>query len=61
MVIKKGTAARAFRAAKNPAGILKACEKRPVATPKLEAIVDEIEGVVQESTERELTTRKSAK
>ena len=25
-------------------------------TPKLEAIVDEIEGVVQEATERELTT-----
>jgi transcriptional repressor NrdR len=35
---------------------LKACEKRPVATPKLEAIVDEIEGVVHEATERELTT-----
>ena len=30
--------------------------KRPVATPKLEAIVDEIEGVVHEATERELTT-----
>ena len=36
--------------------MLKACEKRPVATPKLEAIVDEIEGVVHEATERELTT-----
>jgi len=30
--------------------------KRPVATPKLEAIVDEIESVVHEATERELTT-----
>jgi len=37
-------------------GLLKACEKRPVATPKLGAIVDEIEGVVHEATERELTT-----
>ncbi|HVH69507.1 MAG TPA: ATP cone domain-containing protein, partial [Candidatus Dormibacteraeota bacterium] len=37
-------------------GLLKACEKRPVATPKLESIVDEIEAVVHESTERELTT-----
>ena len=27
-----------------------------MATPKLEAIVDEIEGVVHEATERELTT-----
>ena len=37
-------------------GLLKACEKRPVATPKLEGIVDEIEAVVHDSTERELTT-----
>ena len=37
-------------------GLLKACEKRPVPTPKLESIVDEIEGVVHEATERELTT-----
>jgi len=37
-------------------GLLKACEKRPVPTPKLEAIVDEIEAVVHEATERELTT-----
>ena len=35
---------------------MKACEKRPVDTHKLEAIVDEIEGVVHEATERELTT-----
>ena len=35
---------------------MKACEKRPVATPKLEGIVDEVEAVVHESTERELTT-----
>ena len=35
---------------------LKACEKRPVATPKLEGMVDEIEAVVHDCTERELTT-----
>jgi len=37
-------------------GLLKACEKRPVATPKLRGIVEEIEAVVHEATERELTT-----
>jgi len=30
-------------------GLLKACEKRPVATPKLEGIVEEIEAVVPRS------------
>jgi transcriptional repressor NrdR len=56
MVIKKDGRRERFERQKILQGLLKACEKRPVATPKLEAIVDEIEGVVQEATERELTT-----
>ena len=56
MVVKKDGRRERFERQKILQGLLKACEKRPVATPKLEAIVDEIEGVVQESTERELTT-----
>jgi transcriptional repressor NrdR len=56
MVIKKDGRRERFERQKILQGLLKACEKRPVPTPKLEAIVDEIEGVVQESTERELTT-----
>src|SRR5574340_1483933 len=56
MVIKKDGRRERFERQKILQGLLKACEKRPVATPKLEAIVDEIEGVVHESTERELTT-----
>ena len=56
MVIKKDGRRERFERQKILQGLLKACEKRPVATPKLEAIVDEIESVVQESTERELTT-----
>jgi transcriptional repressor NrdR len=56
MVAKKDGRRERFERQKILQGLLKACEKRPVATPKLEAIVDEIEGVVQESTERELTT-----
>ena len=56
MVIKKDGRRERFERQKILQGLLKACEKRPVATPKLESIVDEIESVVQESTERELTT-----
>lgn len=56
MVIKKDGRRERFDRQKILQGLLKACEKRPVATPKLEAIVDEIEGVVHEASERELTT-----
>ena len=56
MVIKKDGRRERFERQKILQGLLKACEKRPVSTPKLEAIVDEIESVVQEATERELTT-----
>jgi transcriptional repressor NrdR len=56
MVIKKDGRRERFERQKILQGLLKACEKRPVATPKLEAIVDEIESVVHEATERELTT-----
>ena len=56
MVIKKDGRRERFERQKILQGLLKACEKRPVATPKLEGIVDEIEAVVHDSTERELTT-----
>src|SRR5436309_12899984 len=56
MVIKKDGRRERFERQKILQGLLKACEKRPVATSKLEAIVNEIESVVQESTSRELTT-----
>ena len=56
MVAKKDGRRERFERQKILQGLLKACEKRPVATAKLEAIVDEIEGVVHEATERELTT-----
>src|SRR5438046_10740919 len=52
MVIKKDGRRERFERQKILQGLLKACEKRPVATPKLEGIVDEIEAVVHESTER---------
>src|SRR5260370_41857366 len=56
MGIKKDGRRERFERQKILQGLVKACEKRPVATTRLEAIVDEIEGVVQEPTERERTT-----
>jgi transcriptional repressor NrdR len=56
MVIKKDGRRERFDRQKILQGLLKACEKRPVATTKLEAMVDEVERAVQETTERELTT-----
>jgi transcriptional repressor NrdR len=56
MVVKKDGRRERFDRQKILQGLLKACEKRPVATPKLEALVDEVERFVQESTERERST-----
>lgn len=56
MVIKKDGRRERFERQKILQGLLKACEKRPVPTAKLEAIVDDIERVVHDATERELTT-----
>lgn len=57
MVIKKDGRRERFERRKILQGLLKACEKRPVATAKLEAILDDVERVVHEATERELTTK----
>jgi len=56
MVIKKDGRRERFDRQKIFAGLLKACEKRPVATPKLESLVDEVERFVHEATERERTS-----
>jgi transcriptional repressor NrdR len=57
MVIKKDGRRERFDRQKILQGLLKSCEKRPVPTPKLEAMVDEVERAVQEAKERELTTQ----
>jgi len=56
MVIKKDGRRERFDRQKVLQGLLKACEKRPVPTGKLEALVDEVERAVHEAKERELTT-----
>lgn len=56
MVIKKDKTREAFSAEKLLGGLLKACEKRPVPTDKLEKVVYEIENIIANTMEREITT-----
>ncbi len=53
MVVKKDGRREKFERQKVLAGLLKACEKRPVPMAKLEALVNEIEAYVAESPDRE--------
>src|SRR5205085_9411773 len=57
MVVKKDGRRERFDRQKVLAGILKACEKRPVSMVHLETIADKAEIMVQESSEREVATR----
>lgn len=57
MVVKKDGRRERFDRQKVLAGLLKACEKRPVSMVQLENIADNAETMVQESSERETTTR----
>jgi transcriptional repressor NrdR len=56
MVVKKDGRRERFERQKVLAGLLQACQKRPVSAGKLEAIVDETETFVLDSPERERTT-----
>jgi transcriptional repressor NrdR len=57
MVVKKDGRRERYDRQKVLAGILKACEKRPVSMLQLEAIADKTEVMVQDSNEREVSTR----
>ena len=56
MVIKKDHSREAFDRQKLLAGMLRACEKRPVSYQMLEQAVNEIEQTVLNSYEREVTS-----
>jgi len=56
MVVKKDGRREKFERQKVLAGLLKACEKRPVPMATLAQIVDEVETKLLESTDRELST-----
>jgi transcriptional repressor NrdR len=57
MVVKKDERREPYDRNKVLGGLRRACEKRPVSPPALEAIADRIEQILQESTEREIPTR----
>lgn len=56
MVIKKDGRREKFDRQKVLAGLLKACEKRPIGMGKLAEIVDQVEARLTESAEREIST-----
>src|SRR5918912_266643 len=58
MVVKKDGRREPFDREKVLAGVMKACEKRPIPMAKIESLVNSIEKYVQESRERERSTDK---
>lgn len=61
MVVKKDGRREIFDRNKIMAGLLRACEKRPISAAQLESIVDEVEKEVQETPDRELATSEIGK
>ena len=57
IVVKRDNSRQPFDRNKILNGMLRACEKRPVSMQDLETAVNEIESLVQNSLEREITTQ----
>ena len=57
-LIKRDGRREPFERAKLMAGLVKACEKRPVALKSLEEIADEVEAMLQDSPDKELSTER---
>ena len=58
IVIKKDKSRETFNRDKLMTGLLRACEKRPVSIDTLENIIDEIEVIIQNSLDREVSSEK---
>ena len=58
VVIKKDKSRETFDRNKLLSGLLHACEKRPVSIDTLERIVDEIETLLQNSLDREVSSQR---
>ena len=56
MVVKKDGSRERFERQKLIAGLLKACEKRPVSVSALEGVADRVESTLQDRTEKEMAT-----
>ena len=57
MVVKHDGTREEFSRKKLLGGLLKACEKRPVALKKLEGIVEQTENMLHEREDREISTQ----
>lgn len=58
IVIKKDKSREVFNREKLMGGLLRACEKRPVSIDDLEALIDDVEVVLQNTLDREITSGK---
>ena len=56
IVVKRDKSREVFDRNKLTAGILRACEKRPVSIQQIESMVNTIETKIQSALEREITT-----
>ena len=56
MVVKKDGTRERFERQKVIAGLLKACEKRPVSVSSLEAVANKVEVTLQERPDKEILT-----
>jgi len=56
MVVKKDGTRERFERQKVIAGLLKACEKRPVSVGSLEAVANKVEVTLQERPDKEIST-----
>ena len=56
MVVKKDGSRERFERQKLVAGLLKACEKRPVSIAAIESVADKIEARLQDRPEKEMGT-----
>ncbi len=56
IVVKRDNSRQSFDRNKIMNGMIRACEKRPVTTQDLESAVQDIESIIQNSLEREVTT-----
>ena len=56
MVVKKDGTRERFERQKVIAGLLKACEKRPVSVSSLEAVANQVEATLQERPDKEIST-----
>ena len=57
MVVKKDGTRERFERQKLMAGLLKACEKRPVSVAAIEDVADRVEAMLQERAEKEIATQ----